>query len=89
MHLSTMNQFGLHEIELAAITALLGHAPTQGFATTDELDEIWSIDEVPNFKLERTCDAEGVPYFVGTLTVSGVEYPCVALQDASPLGFFL
>lgn len=90
MHMLTIDQFDLSEHELEIVTALLRRKPHRGFATTAELEEIWTTFEIPEFEILQTHHtADSGVYFVGTLQIHGVKHMCVAMQNASPLGFFL
>lgn len=74
----------VYDSDLKIIVEYLGKKPTRVSVDSTETEEFWETDEIEGFKYNITVYNEAA-LFLGRITVNGVTYKAVAMQEACPM----
>ena len=74
----------VYDSDLKIIVGYLGKQPTHVSVDSTETEEFWETSEIEGFKCDTTVYNEAA-LFLGRITVNGVTYKAVAMQEACPM----
>ena len=74
----------VYESDLHIIVKYLGKQPTRVSVDSTETEEFWETGEIEGFECDLVVH-NNAALFLGKITVNGVTYKAVAMQEASPM----
>ena len=74
----------VYDSDLKLIVEYLGKKPTRVSVDSTETEEFWETREIEGFECDTTVYNEAA-LFLGRITVNGVTYKAVAMQEACPM----